>query len=56
MKKVYLCIQDYNDREKLISALVNSGYTIKMEIKNKNKLNSEYWIILDLPEMNIKDK
>ena len=41
-----LNIQYCADREKIITALANSGYTIKVEREERRLDNDKYWVIV----------
>ena len=58
MKKIMLCINDYDDREKMVSALANNGYSVHVKVEEDNSIISvarTYWVIFELPDLNIKD-
>ena len=49
MKICELKIQSYADREKIISALVHSGYRLSLDVRKSgfNNYNMEYYIIVE---------
>ena len=55
MKKIRLNIQSESDRVKMIIALANSGYTVTTKIEKDSNRNTIYWIIFELPDLNIKE-
>ena len=52
MKICELKIQSYADREKIISALVNAGYRVSLDVRKNGfySYNSEYYIIVEEAE------
>ena len=52
MKICELKIQSYADREKIISALINSGYKVSLDVRKNGfySYNSEFYIIIEETE------
>ncbi len=56
MKKIWISINSYIDREKIIIALANSGYNVTTKTEEDNKRNEIHWVIFEIIDLNIKDK
>ncbi len=54
MKEIWISIQSYSDREKIIVALANSGYSVTTKTEEDNNRDKLYWVIFELPDLNIK--
>lgn len=55
MKKVMIKVQEYYDRMEMVKTLANAGYTVKIEIDGKSILSKVYWVVFEVPDINIKD-
>ena len=56
MKEIYLLISNKVDRERIILSLINNGYKVRLEKERENLYKMKYWIIFEVPDMNVKDK
>jgi hypothetical protein len=55
MKKIMINIDNYDDRKNIISILAHAGYTVRVKVEEDNVHRKTYWVIFDLPDLNIKD-
>lgn len=56
MKEIWLSIQNYDDRKNMVWALSCAGFKVRVKDEQDNSIPTihTYWVIVEVPENNIK--
>jgi len=56
MKEVWLSIENYEDRKNMVWALVNAGCRVRIKDEQDKAVITRYtyWVIVEVPDLNIK--
>jgi len=57
MKEVWIQIDRHEDRNNMVIALANAGIRVRVKMEENDKVPGkiDYWIIMEVPDLNVKD-
>lgn len=53
MKEIWIVVNDYANREKIVTVLAHSGCMVRVVEKHQNN-EIGYWVVFQVPENNVK--